>query len=183
VGKVMVSVRTVPNVDECGVLTKLTFRFAIRFPTSVTSPECGARSQFDSTINKRIQECNPFFGSVAQGTATTDELPLSLRKTVTRGLRYNLGSLLSDQNARTTRGARLVALSEPKSRNEVIGKTMLDVRFYRFTHAIMSLTVPGPLQVEQMARDRLAASVPAQTLFDTAIRPRHSLVLAQVLVP
>ena len=39
------------------------------------------------------------------------------------------------------------------------------------------------LQVEQMARDWLAANVPAQTLFDNAIRPRHSLVLAQVLVP
>ena len=61
---------------------------------------------------------------------------------------------------------------------------MLDVRFYRFTHLIMSLTaLPGALQVEQMARDWLAANVPAQTLFDTAIRPRHSLVLAQVLVP
>ena len=41
----------------------------------------------------------------------------------------------------------------------------------------------GPLQVEQMARDWLAANVPAQTLFDTAIRPRHSLVLSQVFVP
>ena len=61
---------------------------------------------------------------------------------------------------------------------------MLDVKFYRFTNPIMSLTaIPGPLEVEQMARDWLAANVPAQTLFDTAIRPRHSLVLTQVLVP
>ena len=54
---------------------------------------------------------NPFFGSIAQGTATTEELPLSLAEAIARGLRYNLGSLLSDQNARATRGARLVALS------------------------------------------------------------------------
>ncbi len=54
---------------------------------------------------------NPFFGSIAQGTATTEELRLSLAEAVARGLRYNLGSLLSDQNARATRGARLVALS------------------------------------------------------------------------
>jgi len=43
--------------------------------------------------------------------------------------------------------------------------------------------LPGALQVEQMARDWLAANVPSQTLFDTAIRPRQSLVLAKVLVP
>lgn len=42
---------------------------------------------------------------------------------------------------------------------------------------------PEALQVEQMARDRLAANVPAETLFDTAIRPCQSLVLTQVLVP
>src|SRR6185369_12246778 len=54
---------------------------------------------------------NPFFGSIAQGTANTEELPLSLAEAIARGLRYNLGSLLSDQNARATRGARLVALS------------------------------------------------------------------------
>ena len=54
---------------------------------------------------------NPFFGSIAQGTATTEELPVSLTEAIDRGLRYNLGSLLSDQNARATRGARLVALS------------------------------------------------------------------------
>jgi serine/threonine-protein kinase RsbW len=54
---------------------------------------------------------NPFFGSIAQGTATTEVLPVSLTEAIARGLRYNLGSLLSDQNARATRGARLVALS------------------------------------------------------------------------
>jgi hypothetical protein len=47
----------------------------------------------------------------------------------------------------------------------------------------MLAAIPGALQVEQMARDWLAANVPAQSLFDTAIRPCHSLVLAQVLVP
>ena len=52
-----------------------------------------------------------FFGSITQGTATTEELALSLTEAVARGLRYNLGSLLSDQTARATRGARLVALS------------------------------------------------------------------------
>ena len=53
-----------------------------------------------------------------------------------------------------------------------------------YTHSTMSLTAfPGPLQVEQMARDWLAANVSAQTFFDIAVRPCQSLVLAEVLVP
>ncbi len=55
---------------------------------------------------------NPFFGSTAQGNATSEELPLSLAEAIARGLRYNLGSLLADQSARATRGARLVTLSQ-----------------------------------------------------------------------
>src|SRR6476660_9466729 len=69
----------------------------------VPNSKLPSTSQFESG--------NPFYGSVAQGTATPDSLPLSLTEAIARGLRYNLGSLLSDQNARATRGARLVALS------------------------------------------------------------------------
>jgi outer membrane protein TolC len=53
----------------------------------------------------------PFFGSVPQGAATGEELPLSFAEAIARGLRYNLGPLLADQGARAARGARLVALS------------------------------------------------------------------------
>lgn len=53
----------------------------------------------------------PFFGSVPQGTATGEELPLSLAEAVDRGLRYNLGTLLADQGTRASRGARFIALS------------------------------------------------------------------------
>lgn len=55
---------------------------------------------------------SPFLGSTPQGTATTEELRLSLTEAVARALRYNLGSLLADQSARATRGARFVALSQ-----------------------------------------------------------------------
>ena len=55
---------------------------------------------------------NPFFGSVPQGAATGEALPLSLAEAIDRGLRYNLGTILADQGARATRGARLIALSK-----------------------------------------------------------------------
>jgi len=55
---------------------------------------------------------SPFLGSVPQGTATTDELPLSLADVIARGLRYNLGPLLANQGSRAARGARLIALSQ-----------------------------------------------------------------------
>ena len=71
-------------------------------PAPATQPQSPSQSESG----------NPFFGSTPQGTATGEELPLSLREAIDRGLRYNLGALLTDQNARATRGARLVTLSQ-----------------------------------------------------------------------
>ena len=52
-----------------------------------------------------------FLGSVSQGTATSEELPLSLPEATARALRFNLGPILAGQNVRAARGARLIALS------------------------------------------------------------------------
>ena len=73
-------------------------------PAPVYTMQSQSPSQSDSG--------NPFYGSTPQGTATSEELPLSLTEAIARGLRYNLGSLLADQSARATRGARLVTLSQ-----------------------------------------------------------------------
>jgi outer membrane protein TolC len=54
---------------------------------------------------------SPFLGSIPQGTASGEEIPLSLAEAIARGLRYNLGPRLSDASARAARGARFVALS------------------------------------------------------------------------
>jgi len=54
---------------------------------------------------------SPFFGSVPQGTAIGEELPISLAEAIAGGLRYNLGPLLADQGGRAARGAHLIALS------------------------------------------------------------------------
>jgi outer membrane protein TolC len=78
-----------------------------RLPRQAAAPAPGMQPQpMDQTGGGSL-----FFGSVPQGEASSEELPLSLADAIARGLRYNLGSLLAGQSARAARGARLVALS------------------------------------------------------------------------
>src|ERR1700761_2034931 len=51
------------------------------------------------------------FGSVPSGAATNEVLRLTLRDAITRAVRYNLGQIESNENARTARGQRLRAMS------------------------------------------------------------------------
>jgi outer membrane protein TolC len=52
-----------------------------------------------------------FFGSVPVGRATSTVMPLTLQEAIERGLKTNLGILLSEQSSRAARGARWEALS------------------------------------------------------------------------
>ena len=52
------------------------------------------------------QMSGPFSGSVPQGVATAEPLPLSLREALTRGLQFNLGLLLQEETLRGSSGAR-----------------------------------------------------------------------------
>jgi outer membrane protein TolC len=54
---------------------------------------------------------NPFFGGVTSGTATAETLDLSLRDALDRGLRFNLGLLLSTQSTAQVRATRLSSLA------------------------------------------------------------------------
>jgi outer membrane protein TolC len=51
-------------------------------------------------------------GSVPSGPATSEVVQLTLRDAIKQGLRYNLATIESGQNARIARGERLVALSK-----------------------------------------------------------------------
>src|SRR5437867_180518 len=55
---------------------------------------------------------NPFLGGVPSGEATPGVLQLTLKDAIDRGLKYNLGLLLSEQGTREARGARMRALSD-----------------------------------------------------------------------
>jgi outer membrane protein TolC len=54
----------------------------------------------------------PFTGSVPQGTATAEPLPLTLKEAVNRGLQFNLGLLLQEEAVRAAHGARWRALAD-----------------------------------------------------------------------
>lgn len=55
---------------------------------------------------------NPFQGSAPPGPVQPGVVPLSLNDAITRGLKYNLGVLISDQATQQARGARIHALSK-----------------------------------------------------------------------
>lgn len=58
------------------------------------------------------QAQGPFLGGVTQGTATAGELALSLDDAIQRGLKNNLGTLVSDQDRRRSEAARLKTLAD-----------------------------------------------------------------------
>ncbi|HLJ14827.1 MAG TPA: TolC family protein [Bryobacteraceae bacterium] len=58
-----------------------------------------------------VRSQNPLSGSVITGTATAEELPLSLEDAIRRGLKNNLAGLLDSQNRRSVEGARLRVLA------------------------------------------------------------------------
>lgn len=55
---------------------------------------------------------SPFTGSVPQGTATAEPLPLSVKEAVSRALQHNLGLLLQEETLKTAHGARWRALAD-----------------------------------------------------------------------
>src|SRR5260370_26027415 len=57
------------------------------------------------------QVVDPIYGSVTSGPATSEVLRLTLSEAISRAMRYNLGVIESDENTRSARGQRLIALS------------------------------------------------------------------------
>src|SRR4051794_27311156 len=55
---------------------------------------------------------SPFFGGTSSGKATDQPIALTLREAIDRGLRYNLGLVLSGISSRSARAQRLRSLSE-----------------------------------------------------------------------
>jgi outer membrane protein TolC len=63
------------------------------------------------TTASRPQSVSPNAGSVPSGPASNGVLRLTLRDAIGRAVRYNLGAIESDENTKTARGQRLLALS------------------------------------------------------------------------
>jgi outer membrane protein TolC len=104
-----------------------------------------------------------FLGSVVQGPATGTVIPLSISDAIDRALKYNLGTIISDQETRVARASRLRALSEllPKV-NGGVTETVQQINFAAFGFGGLTGTPPvvGPFSVFNM-RARYS-----QSLFD-----------------
>jgi outer membrane protein TolC len=74
--------------------------------------ETGAAATTSSESMQQANGQNPFLGGAPPGPAQPGVLPLSLTDAISRGLRYNLGILMSDQATQQARGARLHQLSK-----------------------------------------------------------------------
>ena len=67
---------------------------------------------------------NPLLGGIPQHEPISGVLTLSLSSALQRGLRYNLGALLSEQSVLATRSTRILALSQllPRLTAGIFGK-------------------------------------------------------------
>jgi outer membrane protein TolC len=83
------------------------------FAASDTPPQNGSSSSaaYAPGAPQSGMQQNPFFGGAPPAPAKAGVMPLSLTEAIDRGLRYNLGLLLSEQGTEAARGARLKALS------------------------------------------------------------------------
>jgi len=71
----------------------------------------GAGSAASSASMQQAAGQNPFLGGAPPGPAQPGVMPLSLTDAIQRGLKYNLGILMSGQATQQARGARIHALS------------------------------------------------------------------------
>lgn len=89
-------------------------------------------------------------GSVSQGTATGAVIPLSIGEAIDRALKYNLGTIITDQETRVAKAARLRTLSEllPKI-NAGVTETVQQINLAAFGFGGFpgSPSVVGPFSV------------------------------------
>jgi outer membrane protein TolC len=90
------------------------FLLAILFVPSVSAAQAPQAQTGPSAppLSSAFGQQNPFLGGVPSGPPTAGVLKLSLLEAIQRGLRYNLGLLVSSDRTEAARGARWKALSE-----------------------------------------------------------------------
>ena len=116
------------------------------------SPGLGAAATQPSpsvTMPSLSTQDNPFFGSAPAGQVTPGVLKLSLLDAIDRGLKYNLGLLLSSAQPDVARGARWRALSEiVPNLNGRVGESFQQINTAQFGFRIPGLpSIIGPFAV------------------------------------
>src|ERR1700730_334360 len=79
--------------------------------SATSAPNYGAGAGAAGLTNSGTQSQSPYSGSVP-GKLVSGVLPLSLQDALDRGLKQNLGLLLSNENIRSARGERWTQLSK-----------------------------------------------------------------------
>jgi outer membrane protein TolC len=124
---------------------------------------------------------NSFKGSLISGKSTGTEIPLSLDEAIQRGLKQNLGIILSSSAAQSANGSRLQqlqALLPTVSAQASITVEQIDL-------AAFGLKIPnfnpiiGPFQVEDV-RGYLTQRVLNLTSLQTYIASKHSFAAAKL---
>src|SRR5882724_212091 len=105
-----------------------------------TTPILGAQTGASPSAASQTQGGNPFSGSVAS-EAVPGVLRLSLKDAIDRGLRQNLGALLSSEDIRSARGQRWEQLSELLP--HVVAAPYVDVSKANLSEVGFSFKAPG----------------------------------------
>ena len=80
--------------------------------TTTSGPSLTAPSSSTTSSGITLSPQSPYSGSVPEGKASGDVLPISFKEAINRGLRNNLGVLLQSDNEISARGQRWKELSE-----------------------------------------------------------------------
>ncbi len=116
---------------------------------------------------------NQFQGSVPTGTASPTPLPLTLRDAIDRGLRTNLGLLISGSASETARGQRLQSLSALLPQvNGQFGETVeqLNLRTLGFNFHFPGVSIPTIVAPFQYTDVRAYASF---SVYDYSNRKKY----------
>jgi outer membrane protein TolC len=97
-------ISAVSAVGQAGGLSP----FSAPLPTQSTSQSNAPALNPGASINSQ----NPLFGSVPEGKASGQEMPLSIMDAIGLGLRHNLGLILNQVGTESARAARIRALAD-----------------------------------------------------------------------
>ena len=118
---------------------------------SYSAGAVGAGTSVGAAVSaQQSAQQNPFFGGAPPGPVQPGVLPLSLTDAVNRGLKYNLGILLSDQATQQARGARIRALSKllPQvSAGASESSLQINLKAYGFPGLPGQSSIVGPFSV------------------------------------
>jgi outer membrane protein TolC len=113
-------------------------------PQNPTSSTTSSSSTATSSLSAPSQNQSPYQGSVP-GKLEPGDVPISLQDAITRGLKTNLGLLLSSQDVQSARGERwkqLSALLPNVTTSSYVDGSQVDLAEFGFSFKFPGVTIP-----------------------------------------